>query len=92
MRHRADAAVNNTPTVIVRNGKVETVRARDVEIGDIIKVNNEETIPCDMVLLSSVNPNGSCYVTTGKFLFCFVVLASPVSRRQGRIIVKKMTG
>ena len=67
MRHRADAAVNNTPTVIVRNGKVETVRARDVEIGDIIKVNNEETIPCDMVLLSSVNPNGSCYVTTGMF-------------------------
>ena len=68
MRHRADNAVNNTPTVIVRNGRVETVRARDVQIGDIVMVKDEETIPCDMVLLSSSNENGTCFVTTGNLL------------------------
>ena len=73
MRHRADAAVNNSPTVVVRDGREMIVRARDVVIGDIVRVNNEETIPCDLVLVSSINANGSCYVTTGSFLCCLVL-------------------
>ena len=65
MRHRADAAVNDTPTLVVRDGREVRVPAREVVIGDVVKVMSDETIPCDCVLISSVNQNGSCFVTTG---------------------------
>ena len=34
------------------------------QIGDVIKVEKDEDIPCDMVILSSSEEDGSCYITT----------------------------
>lgn len=34
------------------------------KIGDIIQIKDEEEIPCDLVLLSSSNLDGSCSITT----------------------------
>ena len=33
-------------------------------MGDIIRVQANEEFPCDMVMLSSNDPEGKCYVTT----------------------------
>ena len=34
------------------------------QVGDIVRVNANEGIPCDMVMISSEDPDGSCYITT----------------------------
>ena len=36
----------------------------DVHVGDVIKVMDNWSIPCDMVLLSSANDDGRCYITS----------------------------
>ena len=33
-------------------------------VGNIIKINNNEMIPADVVLLFSVNNEGQCYIET----------------------------
>ena len=35
-----------------------------VKVGDIVRVKADEEFPCDLVLLSSEDPDGSCHVTT----------------------------
>ena len=34
------------------------------QVGDIVRVQANEEFPCDMVMLSSNDPEGKCYVTT----------------------------
>ncbi|KAK3752469.1 hypothetical protein RRG08_032761 [Elysia crispata] len=65
LRHNADKEVNLRPTVIIRNGQVQRgLRAMDVKVGDIVKTNVNEEFPCDMILLSSEDPKGHCFITT----------------------------
>lgn len=33
-------------------------------MGDIVKVKVNQGFPCDLVMLSSYDPEGKCYVTT----------------------------
>jgi phospholipid-translocating ATPase len=63
-RHVADDKVNNAPAVVIRQGQEQRVKASDIVVGDIVKVIEDETIPCDMVLLSSSSEDGTCHVTT----------------------------
>ena len=34
------------------------------QVGDVIRLECEDEFPCDMVLLSSSDEEGSCYITT----------------------------
>ena len=34
------------------------------QVGDIVVVREDETFPCDLILLSSSRQDGTCYVTT----------------------------
>lgn len=34
------------------------------QVGDIVVVREDETFPCDLILLSSSRHDGTCYVTT----------------------------
>lgn len=34
------------------------------KVGDIVHVEANSSFPCDMVMLSSHDPEGSCYITT----------------------------
>ena len=40
------------------------VRSSQIKVGDILKLRDGERVPADLVLLSSSNERGNCYITT----------------------------
>ncbi|XP_046393223.1 phospholipid-transporting ATPase IF-like isoform X2 [Ischnura elegans] len=65
LRHRADAKVNKAPASIIDpNGKRMTVECSHLMVGDIIRVEDGEDLPCDMILLVSSRRDGRAHVTT----------------------------
>jgi phospholipid-translocating ATPase len=63
-RHKYDNQINNLPVRILRNGKFENLKWKDIKCGDIVEINAETQIPCDLVLLHSDTSNGICFKTT----------------------------
>uniref|UniRef100_A0A665UWF6 Phospholipid-transporting ATPase n=1 Tax=Echeneis naucrates TaxID=173247 RepID=A0A665UWF6_ECHNA len=64
LRHKADNAVNQCPVHVVQHGKVVRKQSRKIRVGDIVCVKENESFPCDLILLSSSRDEGTCYVTT----------------------------
>lgn len=81
LRHRTDREVNNRICHVLKDKKLVKVRSRDIHVGDIIYVKNNEEVPCDMILLAASGTGDRCYVTTAnldgetslKSRTCFVV-------------------
>ena len=48
----------------MKNGSLKEIHAEDVMVGDIIHLGENEMIPCDMVILSTSQDSGHCYVMT----------------------------
>ncbi|XP_069049828.1 phospholipid-transporting ATPase IG isoform X2 [Lepisosteus oculatus] len=64
LRHKADNEVNKYQvTVLAKGGKVRTESER-IKVGDIVEVTEDETFPCDLVLLQSSRDDETCFVTT----------------------------
>lgn len=64
LRHQLDKEVNNRTCSILRDRKLAHVRSKDIKVGDIVCVRNNEEVPCDMVLLAVGNNGDRCYITT----------------------------
>ncbi|MEQ2202042.1 putative phospholipid-transporting ATPase IH, partial [Xenoophorus captivus] len=64
LRHKADNAVNQCPVHVVQHGKVVRKQSRKLMVGDVVFMKEDETFPCDLILLSSSRDDGMCYVTT----------------------------
>uniref|UniRef100_A0A4W6EM78 Phospholipid-transporting ATPase n=1 Tax=Lates calcarifer TaxID=8187 RepID=A0A4W6EM78_LATCA len=64
LRHKADNAVNQCPVHVVQHGKVVRKQSRKLRVGDVVLVKEDESFPCDLILLSSSRDDGTCYVTT----------------------------
>ena len=57
--------VNNNQVVAVYNSKVfVNKKAEDIKIGQLIKIQKNQPIPCDIILIDSFNTDGTCYVET----------------------------
>ncbi|KAL2581430.1 hypothetical protein GLYMA_15G215400v4 [Glycine max] len=63
-RHRSDKIENNRLALVLVNGQFQEKKWKDVKVGEVIKISANETIPCDVVLLSTSDPTGVAYVQT----------------------------
>ncbi|KAI0023237.1 hypothetical protein F4780DRAFT_103195 [Xylariomycetidae sp. FL0641] len=63
-RKQADSALNNAKARVLRGSTFEETRWVNVAVGDIVRVESEESFPADMVILASSEPEGLCYIET----------------------------
>ena len=63
-RATSDKELNNSKVEIYLDGEFIEKRWIDIKVGDVIKVNSEEAIPADLVVISSSEPEGLCYIET----------------------------
>ncbi|KAK4384521.1 Phospholipid-transporting ATPase 1, partial [Sesamum angolense] len=63
-RHRSDKIENNRLAWVLLDDKFQQKKWKDLRVGEIIKVYGNETLPCDMVLLSTSDTTGVAYVQT----------------------------
>ncbi|CAL9135013.1 unnamed protein product [Musa textilis] len=68
-RHRSDTAENNRLAAVLplhRPQATATVKKKwkEVRVGELVRVEANETLPCDMVLLATSDPTGAAYVQT----------------------------
>uniref|UniRef100_A0AC35TXU4 Phospholipid-transporting ATPase n=1 Tax=Rhabditophanes sp. KR3021 TaxID=114890 RepID=A0AC35TXU4_9BILA len=65
-RHRADSQVNNRICMVVRNNSLIEEKWMNVRVGDVIRMQNEDFIASDLLILSTSEPYGICYVETAE--------------------------
>ncbi|XP_078301862.1 phospholipid-transporting ATPase IB-like isoform X4 [Panthera onca] len=63
-RHMADRLVNTKNTIVFRENEWKVIMWKEVKVGDIVKASNGQFLPADMVLISSSEPEATCYVAT----------------------------
>uniref|UniRef100_A0A452TLT4 Phospholipid-transporting ATPase n=1 Tax=Ursus maritimus TaxID=29073 RepID=A0A452TLT4_URSMA len=65
-RHQNDNQVNNRSVLVVMNGRIKEDKWMNIQVGDIIKLKNNQPVTADMLLLSSSEPCGLTYIETAE--------------------------
>ncbi|XP_077387734.1 phospholipid-transporting ATPase IG isoform X4 [Festucalex cinctus] len=64
LRHKADNEVNKYPVTVLENGLRLRKESEKIKVGDVLEVEEDETFPCDLILLTSSRDDDTCFVTT----------------------------
>eukprot|EP01105_Mastigella_eilhardi_P028771 TRINITY_DN970_c0_g1_i1.p1 TRINITY_DN970_c0_g1~~TRINITY_DN970_c0_g1_i1.p1 ORF type:complete len:935 (-),score=274.80 TRINITY_DN970_c0_g1_i1:55-2859(-) len=65
-RYKADRVVNNQMYNVVDGPNLIKKKSKYIVVGNIIKLENEERVPADCVILSTSAEDGVCYVETSQ--------------------------
>ncbi|KAL0477513.1 phospholipid-transporting ATPase [Acrasis kona] len=65
-RHLADRQVNKSKSQAIRDGVLKEILWSEVVVGDILKVEQDQAFPADMICLVSSELGGLCYIETSQ--------------------------
>lgn len=66
LRYRADRIANNKPCYVLRDGVLQRIPSKDLEVGDIVRVDRDDALCADVVCLSTAREDGACYIDTAQ--------------------------
>ncbi|XP_035264800.1 phospholipid-transporting ATPase 11C isoform X2 [Anguilla anguilla] len=64
LRHKADNEVNKYLVTVLEDGRSSRKESEKIKVGDVLEVVEDETFPCDLILLRSSRDDDTCFVTT----------------------------
>ncbi|PKI69267.1 hypothetical protein CRG98_010340 [Punica granatum] len=63
-RFQNDMSINNTLVEVLQDNRWVNMPWKKLQVGDIIKVKQDECFPADLLFLASTNADGVCYIET----------------------------
>ncbi|XP_057675656.1 phospholipid-transporting ATPase ID-like [Corythoichthys intestinalis] len=65
-RHKSDNQVNNREVSVLVEGELRTEKWKNIQVGDVVKLENNQFVTADLLLLSSSEPLNVVYVKTAE--------------------------